>query len=781
MDSGDPAFLSLLLSIGRDLSDDDFENLKFLCQGTIPASRLENTTRPRELFLELIHCCDLSERNKDPLSTLLFHIARHDLNNRLLGVEGGAVTKAFNYWGGIPCRVPNFVGRKGHCSTVLEKLAPSDPCRIVCITGPPGFGKSAVAIEVGHELILQKKTHVYYISLRDLASLNGMVNSLLGACQLVASKEPIRQAKHFLRTLNKHSVIILDNAEDMLIPQVKDEFCHFIEAVAETAANAKILITSRQSVEFFSVEMFELRLDSLCPDHAQQLLLTLDPNVAEDDAKQLAHHCGGVPLVLHTTASLLVKGVDAKALISEFQMSPVSTLKSFSLNTLSHNHQLFNCLGICFSRLDADQQVALVSLAVFPTTFTVADAHFLLRDLSEYKLEMLLKNLVDNSLLQFDYLSKQYCVHSIIQAFCLDQVRQETDLFPTYQTAKKVFNIHYLAMLKELFALFLSKECCQAVQKFLINRRNIRQALKGSSSDPDLEKMCIDTAVEVAPFLAKVFQKEKFLSVYGQLTALCKANGDKKRYSDCLTAEAYCILSHCACYLPCPTAVARFVEADKIQRELGDDSSLVRAFCLSKLGRCFGQKKDLEQAIPLIRRAIEIREKLRDRIFVAVAYKDLGAAYAFNEAHSEANKVREENSLPVYLELLGDHPYTATLMEDMGASYQALGDYERAICLIRESLRMRKQSLGDHQETARSFHDLGQVLAIQGDLSESLSALRSALAIQDKVLGNHHETIRSHREIAQVLKRLGRNKEAKDEETLADKKTLSIDEPQPEN
>ena len=88
MESGDPTFLSLLLSIGRDLTDEDFENLKFLCQGTIPASHLENLTRPRELFLELIRCCDLSEQNKDPLSTLLFHINRHDLNNRLLGVEG---------------------------------------------------------------------------------------------------------------------------------------------------------------------------------------------------------------------------------------------------------------------------------------------------------------------------------------------------------------------------------------------------------------------------------------------------------------------------------------------------------------------------------------------------------------------------------------------------------------------------------------------------------------------------------------------------------------------
>ena len=85
------------------------------------------------------------------------------------------------------------------------------------------------------------------------------------------------------------------------------------------------------------------------------------------------------------------------------------------------------------------------------------------------------------------------------------------------------------------------------------------------------------------------------------------------------------------------------------------------------------------------------------------------AAYAFNGAHREANKIREENSLPVYLELLGDHPFTATLLEGMGASYQALGDYVSAIKFINDALRMRKQSLGDHQETARSYHDLGKV------------------------------------------------------------------------
>lgn len=87
----------------------------------------------------------------------------------------------------------------------------------------------------------------------------------------------------------------------------------------------------------------------------------------------------------------------------------------------------------------------------------------------------------------------------------------------------------------------------------------------------------------------------------------------------------------------------------------------------------------------------------------------LVAAYAFNDAHQEANKFREEYSLPVYLESLGDHPFTATLMDDMGISYQALGNYESAIKFLHEALRMRNQSLGDHQETARSFHGLGKV------------------------------------------------------------------------
>ena len=72
----------------------------------------------------------------------------------------------------------------------------------------------------------------------------------------------------------------------------------------------------------------------------------------------------------------------------------------------------------------------------------------------------------------------------------------------------------------------------------------------------------------------------------------------------------------------------------------------------------------------------------------------------------------------MYQELLGYHPFTATLMDDLGTSYQELGNYENAIKFLREALHIRKHSLGNHQVTARSFHDLGKV---------NIRALRSYL------------------------------------------------------
>ena len=78
--------------------------------------------------------------------------------------------------------------------------------------------------------------------------------------------------------------------------------------------------------------------------------------------------------------------------------------------------------------------------------------------------------------------------------------------------------------------------------------------------------------------------------------------------SDCITAKAYSILSRYACESLCEKTVDKFEKADRIQQDIGDNSSIVRALCLGKLGRCYGQRKQLNRAAPFIRKSIEICE-----------------------------------------------------------------------------------------------------------------------------------------------------------------------------
>ena len=527
---------------------------------------------------------------------------------------------AFQHWGGLPVRIPNFVDRKEECQITLSKLT-SGSCEVVTVTGPPGFGKSGVAIEVGHELC-QKGVSVYYISLRSCTSLFCMANSLLGALRIMASEKPVEQAMHCVCTLTSETVIILDNAEDMLLPSTKDDFCGYVEKMAGCANYVRLLITSRISMTFLSVESYLLPLKALETEDAQKFLTTSESSISPDEANILAALCGGVPLVLRTTASLLAKPINPRSLIEEFQRSPVSTLKSFNLNTLSHDHQIFYCLNISFERLSRQLQLALISLSVFPTSFELDDSQFLLHEHSEFLLEFHLQELVDNSLLQYDRISKQYSIHAVIQAFCKDKATDD-DYKLTYELAKKNFNSHYLDMLKVLQNHFVSKKVVSAIERFLMKRRHIRQALLDSANDQEQQNTCIDTANSVAPFLTKVLRKEKFLQIFEVYTNICKEKKDKKRYSDCLTSEAYCILSHCACHLPCPTAVSRFKEANTIQTELGDESSVIRAHCLIKLGRCTAHYGELDQGIALIKKGLAIRKQRKDEIQLAVAYKDM--------------------------------------------------------------------------------------------------------------------------------------------------------------
>ena len=77
----------------------------------------------------------------------------------------------------LPSTVPNFTGRRSECEEITGYVT-SESTRLVSIWGSPGFGKTSVAIAVGHDL-QSKGMRVCWLSLRELKTKTDLTSKLL--------------------------------------------------------------------------------------------------------------------------------------------------------------------------------------------------------------------------------------------------------------------------------------------------------------------------------------------------------------------------------------------------------------------------------------------------------------------------------------------------------------------------------------------------------------------------------------------------------------------------
>ena len=123
-------------------------------------------------------------------------------------------------------------------------------------------------------------------------------------------------------------------------------------------------------------------------------------------------------------------------------------------------------------------------------------------------------------------------------------------------------------------------------------------------------------------------------------------------------------------------------------------------------------------------------------------------AHRKSENHEQAINIWKTETLPVYKDELGDHPWTASILRYIAGSYRCLaksesadpGIADQAEMYSREALELRIKLLGEHHDTARSYVDLSDILIVKQDFKSALEQLEEAIEIQKKVLGEDHKT-----------------------------------------
>ncbi len=271
--------------------------------------------------------------------------------------------------------VPTFYGREQELDSLTQWIT-LEQCRIVSILGMGGVGKSALAVNIMHQLAEHFEV-VIFRSLRDAPS----CETLLDDCLQVLSPHPLdamptsleRRISLLLDHLQQfRTLLVLDNLETLLeegdvtgrYRPGFESYGRLLRRAAETAHQSCLLLTSREKpmelrpLEGSRTPVHTLRLAGLETTACEQLLAEKDVIGTPQDWTHLAEVYAGNPLALKIVAETIADLFGGE--ISQFLAGGTVIFGSIG-----------DLLGEQFARLSPLEQTVLCWLAIMREPVTL--------------------------------------------------------------------------------------------------------------------------------------------------------------------------------------------------------------------------------------------------------------------------------------------------------------------------------------------------------------------------------------------------------------------------
>lgn len=206
----------------------------------------------------------------------------------------------------LPRTVADFTGRQVEQQTIAAAVTAGmadRPAPVVVIGGPPGFGKTSLAVKVATDLA-DAFDAVHFVDLRGYdprpVEVLPLLNRLIHAVEPQSGAAPrvLEDAVALWHSVlgSRRVLMILDNAAS------EDQ----VRAVLPATGPAAVVITSRGTLAGLE-DVVRVPLDQLSEADSLRLLRNLVPRAQTDgqDLERLAALCGHVPLALRIAGNRL--------------------------------------------------------------------------------------------------------------------------------------------------------------------------------------------------------------------------------------------------------------------------------------------------------------------------------------------------------------------------------------------------------------------------------------------------------------------------------------------
>ncbi|MGW4213433.1 BTAD domain-containing putative transcriptional regulator [Lentzea sp. NPDC004789] len=648
----------------------------------------------------------------------------------------------------VPPDVAGFVGRRTPLRQIEELTDPARPdshaVPIVVLAGPPGAGKTALAVHVAHRLSSRFPDGQLYIDLRGYSTNPPVAPAdalprLLRAVGVPPEQIPAEnddQSALFRSVLgDRHVLVVLDNAVS------PDQ----VRPLLPGSPNCVVLVTSRDNlnglVAINGARRFPVGL--LSEQESRDLLATLlGADRVEADlaaADELAAACGYLPLAIRIAAANVdLLGLDLADHVRELRDSDRLAAMSIEGDEQAAVHLTFD-LSYGVLKPELARYFRLLSLIPGPDFDKYAAAA--LAHVPPASAARMLTHLTTANLLQIRSAGR-YHFHDLINEFARTKCLAHDSASEREQAMRRLFG-HYLETTRaaEALAHGTRRETSgddapppDLALPPLSTPDEARQWLKDEAAN--MTALVCDTAGHstrlptwsLAKELNAYFQRQRLDTMWrATLTAAASAageRGDAQASAEMESGLARLEFNQSRHAL----ARAHFSRASGLFNEIADKAGEARA--LSGVGSVTFDEGDYNSAIKYFRQATALFEKAADTSGFVNALHNLGTTLVTTGRTTEGllqfEAARKLTTTPDL------KPMDARLLASIALTELWRGRLASALSLYQDTLATMRE-FGYPQYASEIMRSIAEVHLEAGRLDQADAVGRQALELAEKV------------------------------------------------
>ncbi|HUS15037.1 MAG TPA: tetratricopeptide repeat protein [Chloroflexia bacterium] len=603
----------------------------------------------------------------------------------------------------LPVPPTPLIGRAHEVAGIRSLLAEAG-VRLVTLTGPPGTGKTRLALEVARAARDRFPDGVCFVALAPISDPALVLPAIADTLEIAGHDGPTLLARLIAFLRDRALLLVLDNFEQV-VPAAPG-----VAAILEAAAGVQVLVTSREELRLRGERIFPvpplalpaggtLPLERLAAEPAVALFVARARDshpgfgltaANADDVVAICRAVDGLPLALELAAGRL--GVLSPADLRARLTPRLLLLTGGPRDLPPHQQTLTAAITWSYDLLTPAEQAALRQLAVFAGSCALAAAEAVIRlpdnpdGAPGAALVLDLLESLRRKSLVYEVAGSEnprIALLELIREFAGDRLRAWDD----EAAARQRHWAYFLTLAEEEAAHLTGPEQPARLARLEEEHANLRAALGWALGAPD-----IVAAARLALALGPFWHYQ--------------AHWAEGRY-----------------WLD---AVLARIDAGAAVPPGG------RGRLLHQLGVLTYRQGDLVSARGVLEASIALLRQAGDGHVLAAALADRGTVAMVQDEYEPAIMLLEE-SLTLAREA-GDGPGVARALGLLGFLDVALGHYARATVRLEEARDLAADA-GDTRHLAWTYQHLGRVARYGGAWDRATGLLATSLAAH-RVLGN---------------------------------------------